>query len=209
MKTEYEKMHAGEPYNCADPNLMSRWLEAKELTRQYNYHIPKHDSARVEELLTNLLGGHGEGTTIAPPFHVDYGTNIHLGRCVEINVDCCLLDCNRIEIGDHSGLGPGVHIYTVGHPLDPAERLSGGQFWNCISKPVKIGENVWIGGRAVILPGVEIGDGATVAAGSVVTKSVPPRVLVAGNPARIIRELGGKGHSQERSTSATGGDQTA
>ena len=113
-----------------------------------------------------------------------------MGRNVEINMNCVFLDCNRITIGDYSGIGPGVHIYTVSHPTDPSERRSGNSaFWNSVTAPVVIGDNVWIGGRSVILPGVTIGNGTTIGAGSVVTHSIPANVVAAGNPCRIIRHL--------------------
>lgn len=188
IRSEKEKMLAGEPYDCTDPELLARWHEAKRLQAAYNA-APSTDGARLAELLDRLLGSRGDGVWIAAPFFVDYGENIHLGRNVEINMDCVFLDCNRITVGDHSGIGPGVHIYTVFHPTDPAARLSGGAMWRSQTAPVTIGRNVWIGGRSVVLPGVTIGDGTTVGAGSVVTRSLPAGVVAAGNPCRILRKL--------------------
>lgn len=187
--TEKEKMLSGELYDCTDPVLLARWHEAKRLQSQYNA-TPTTDTLRLSALLDLLLGSRGGNVWIAAPFFVDYGENIHLGRNVEINMNCVFLDCNRITIGDHSGIGPGVHIYTVFHPTEPAERLSEkSPLWRSQTAPVTIGRNVWIGGRSVILPGVEIGDGTTVGAGSVVTKSLPANVLAVGNPCRVIRKL--------------------
>lgn len=189
MKTEKEKMLAGENYDCGSPELLERWHLAKRLQTEYN-NTPTTDAVRLSALLDLLLGSRGENVWIAAPFFVDYGENIHLGRNVEINMNCVFLDCNRITIGDYSGIGPGVHIYTVSHPTDPSERRSGNSaFWNSVTAPVVIGDNVWIGGRSVILPGVTIGNGTTIGAGSVVTHSIPGNVVAAGNPCRIIRHL--------------------
>ena len=121
---------------------------------------------------------------------MDYGENIHLGSFVEINMNCVFLDCNRITIGDHTGIGPGVHIYAVFHPVNPSERLpEGRKIWVSQTAPVTIGSNVWIGGGAIILPGVTIGDNTTIGAGSVVTHSIPANCLAVGNPCRVIRKL--------------------
>lgn len=189
MKTEKEKMLAGEIYDCSAPELWERWHLAKRLQWEYN-NTPSDDAGRLSRLLDRLLGSRGEHVWISAPFLVDYGENIHLGHHVEINMDCVFLDCNRITIGDYTGIGPGVHIYTVFHPTDPGERRSAnGPFWNSAALPVTIGNNVWIGGRSVILPGVTIGDGTTIGAGSVVTRSIPAHVVAAGNPCRVIRHL--------------------
>ena len=115
---------------------------------------------------------------------------IYLGDNVEINMNCVFLDCNTITIGNRSGIGPGVHIYTVFHPTDPDERLSReSNFWRSRTAPVVVGSNVWIGGGSIILPGVTIGDGSTIGAGSVVTHDIPPRCVAVGNPCRVIRRL--------------------
>lgn len=186
-------MLAGEPYNAGDSELLERWHLAKELTSQYNA-AGSRDKDLLDSLLDRLLGSRGKRTWIAAPFFVDYGENIHLGEGVEVNMNCVFLDCNTITIGDYSGLGPGVHIYAVGHPVRPQERLSRSEddsfaFWTGITAPVTIGRNVWVGGGSIILPGISIGDNTTIGAGSVVTKSIPPNVLAAGNPCRVIREI--------------------
>lgn len=187
--TEKEKMLAGEIYDGADKELITRWHRAKQLQAEYN-NTPTTDSAKIASILDELLGSRGENVWIAAPFFVDYGENIYLGRNVEINMNCVFLDCNRITVGDYSGIGPGVHIYTVFHPTAPDERLSEtSTFWRSQTAPVTIGCNVWIGGGAIILPGVTIGDGTTIGAGSVVTKSIPANVLAVGNPCRIVRKL--------------------
>lgn len=189
MRTEKEKMLAGEPYDCGDPELLARWHKAKRLQQQFN-QAPSDDVAQREALLDELLGFREKGCWIAAPFFVDYGENIHLGKQVEINMNCVFLDCNRITIGDHSGIGPGVHIYTVGHPTNPQERLAEGHaFWSSSTAPVTIGRNVWIGGGSIILPGVTIGDESTIGAGSIVTHDIPPRSVAVGNPCRVIRRV--------------------
>lgn len=187
--TEKEKMLAGELYDCGDPELVARWHLAKRLQQQYNA-TDCRESQKVDELLNELLGSRGEKVWISAPFFVDYGENIHIGNKVEVNMNCVFLDCNSITIGDNCGIGPGVHIYTVAHPVSPAERLSGdSQFWKSFTAPVTIGRNVWIGGGSIILPGVTIGDGTTIGAGSVVTKSIPPNSVAVGNPCRVIKNV--------------------
>jgi maltose O-acetyltransferase len=130
----------------------------------------------------------GEGTLLRPPFYCDYGSNIHLGKNVFLNYNCVILDVVRVTIGEETRIGPAVQIYTADHPRDPAVRRSGLES----GVPVTIGSNVWIGGGAIILPGVTIGDDAIVGAGSVVTRDVPAGATVAGNPARVHRAKRGK-----------------
>ena len=189
MKSEKEKMLTGEIYDCADTELIEHWHKAKQLQVEYN-NTRTTDYTKLSLLLDDLIGRRGDNVSIAAPFFVDYGENIILGDNVEINMNCVFLDCNYITIGDYTGIGPGVHIYTVAHPIKPSERLSeNSTFWNSYTSPVSIGRNVWIGGGAIILPGVTIGDGATIGAGSVVTKSIPANCLAVGNPCRVIKEL--------------------
>lgn len=187
--TEREKMLAGEIYDCGDAQLIERWHLAKRLQQQYN-STDSRERVILNDILTELLGTIGDNVWISAPFFVDYGENIHIGNNVEINMNCVFLDCNRISIGKNSGIGPGVHIYTVTHPTNPADRLpDNSQFWKSSTAPVTIGSNVWIGGSAVILPGVTIGDNTTIGAGSVVTKDIPANCLAAGNPCKVIRKL--------------------
>lgn len=122
------------------------------------------------------------------PFFVDYGENIHIGRNVEINMNCVFLDCNTITIGDYSGIGPGVHIYTVFHHTAPQERLGENSSLEISHQTGEHRENVWIGGGSIILPGVTIGDGTTIGAGSVVTKSIPANCIAVGNPCKVIKD---------------------
>ncbi len=187
--TEKEKMLSGISYDCGDNELIERWHKAKKLQQEYNNTLST-DKTKLDLLLDELLGSKGENVWIAAPIFVDYGENIHIANNVEINMNCVFLDCNRIEIGSNSGIGPGVHIYTVFHPLKANERLGeNSTFWKSQTAPVKIGNNVWISGGSIILPGVSIGDNTTIGAGSVVTKDIPSHVLAFGNPCRIVRNL--------------------
>lgn len=193
MATEKEKMLAGELYDPGDKELITRYHLAKKLSKEY-YMADTTDRALLDRILSQLLGSKGENVWIAALFFVDYGENIHLGNNVEINMNCVFLDCNTITIGDSSGIGPNVQIYAVTHPVNPGQRLSQTDdgsfpFWKCLSAPVTIGRNVWIGGNTVILPGVTIGDNTTIGAGSVVTKPIPANCLAVGNPCKVIRQL--------------------
>lgn len=191
--TEKEKMLAGEMYDCGDNQLQARWHLAHRLLKQFN-NTDTTDRPLLYAIWRELLGSLGENCWIAAPFYVDYGENIHLGNNVEINMNCVFLDCNRITIGDYTGIGPAVQIYAVTHPVKPEERLprpeeGGSTFWRATTAPVTIGKNVWIGGGSIILAGVEIGDNTTIGAGSVVSKSIPANCLAVGNPCRVIREI--------------------
>lgn len=195
MKSEREKMLSGELYNCSDPELQERWHLAKDLIREFN-NTNTRDKLKIDTILTALLGSKGNNLAIAPPFFCDYGENIHIGRNAEINHNCVFLDCNKITIGHNVLIAPYVQLYTVYHPLNASQRIvenAGGNgdavFCLNLSKPIIIEDNVWIGGGSIILPGVTIGNGAVVGAGSVVTRDVPAGTLVYGNPARVIREI--------------------
>ncbi|PTL83228.1 sugar O-acetyltransferase [Vitiosangium sp. GDMCC 1.1324] len=183
-RSEKEKMLAGELYLASDPELTAARTRARRLLRTYNDSDPEDTRVR-RALLEQLLGAVGPGAWIEPPFHCDYGTFLFLGARVFMNFQCVVLDCNRVEIGDDVFFGPGVHIYAATHPLDPDERIRGPE----LSRPVRIGAKAWIGGGSLILPGVSIGEGTTVGAGSVVTKDLPPYVLAAGNPCRVRRPV--------------------
>lgn len=186
MKTEKEKMLQGELYNPADPELVRERERARRLTRLFNQTLETEYTRRTE-LLRELFGTTGDHLYIEPTFRCDYGYNIHIGENFYANFDCVILDVCEVRIGDNCLLGPGVHIYTATHPLDSYERISGVEY----GKPVTIGNNVWIGGRAIINPGIRIGNNVVVASGAVVTKDVPDNVVVGGNPATIIRQLDG------------------
>ena len=183
MKSEKEKMINGEMYLAGDETLVNERLNARRLTRLYNNTLETEIEKRTG-ILRELLGKVGEGIYIEPTFKCDYGYNIKVGKNFYANFDCVILDVCPVNIGDNVFLAPGVHIYTATHPLDATERISGKEY----GKPVTIGNNVWIGGRAVIAPGVTIGDNVVVAAGAVVVKDVPNNVVVGGNPAKIIKE---------------------
>ncbi|XJZ26531.1 sugar O-acetyltransferase [Bacillota bacterium Lsc_1132] len=184
MKSEKEKMLNGELYNAGDPLLIKERENARRLTRLFNQSAENEIEKRTE-LLKELLGSTGEHFFIEPNFRCDYGYNIHVGENFFANFDCTILDVMEVRIGSNCFFGPGVHIYTATHPLNPYERIAGPEF----AKPVTIGDNVWIGGRAVINPGVTIGKNVVVASGAVVTKDVPDQVAVAGNPATIIKKI--------------------
>lgn len=184
MKTEKEKMIAGLLYDPADTVLSNDRLQARRLTKLYN-ETAEDEQEKRRRILEQLLGSVGTNVNIQPSLKVDYGYNIYLGNNFFANFDCIMLDVCPIHFGDNCLLGPGVHIYTAAHPLDPTERNSGREF----GKSVTIGNNVWIGGGAIINPGVTIGDGAVIASGAVVTKKVLPHVVVGGNPAKVIKKI--------------------
>ncbi|PGS47227.1 maltose O-acetyltransferase [Bacillus sp. AFS041924] len=184
LMSEKEKMINGELYLAWDPQLVEERVNARRLTREFNLTLETENSKR-EDLLKQLFGSTGEALYIEPTFRCDYGYNIHVGENFYANFDCVILDVCPVHIGVNCFMAPGVHIYTATHPLDPVERASGAEY----GKPVKIGDNVWIGGRAIINPGVKIGHNVVIASGAVVTKDVPDNVVVGGNPARIIKEI--------------------
>jgi len=181
--TEKEKMLSGEAYFANDKELSAERLRAKKLLHRLNVTEYVYNG-NSRNILRELLPNTHRHLYIEPPFHCDYGYNIHSGENVYFNVNCVVLDTMKITIGNNVFFGPNVHIYAATHPLNAIERRK-----TEYSKPVTIGNDCWIGGNAVICPGVTIGNGVTIGAGSVVTKDIPDDVLAAGNPARIIREL--------------------
>ncbi|HEY9609499.1 sugar O-acetyltransferase [Allocoleopsis sp.] len=183
-KTEKQKMLAGELYRGSDHELVAERQNARRLTRLYNSTTEQETQRRVE-ILRELFGTVGSSIEIEPPFYCDYGYNIHAGDGFYMNFGCVILDCCPVHIGNNVLCAPCVQIYTATHPTDPEVRLSGLEF----AAPVRIGNNVWIGGGAIICPGVTIGDHSTIAAGSVVVKDIPARVVAGGNPCRIIKHL--------------------
>jgi maltose O-acetyltransferase len=184
MKSEKEKMLSGAHYKAADPELLKERINARRLTRLFNESLETDDNKRTE-LLKELFGSTGESLYIEPAFRCDYGYNIHVGENFYANFDCVFLDVCEIRIGNNCFIAPGVHIYTATHPLNANERISGAEY----GKPINIGDNVWIGGRAVINPGVTIGNNVVIASGAVVTKDVPDNVVAAGNPAIIMKRI--------------------
>lgn len=184
MKTEKEKMLNGELYYANDPVLLQERLNARRITRLYNGTLETDERIRTE-LLKELFGTVGGSISVEPSIRCDYGYNIHVGDNFFANFDCVFLDVCEIRIGLNCFMAPGVHIYTATHPIDAPTRNSGAEY----GKPVRIGDNVWIGGRAVINPGVTIGNNAVIASGAVVTKDVPDSVIVGGDPARVLRRV--------------------
>ncbi|WP_214805273.1 MULTISPECIES: maltose acetyltransferase domain-containing protein [unclassified Exiguobacterium] len=182
--TEKEKMIQGQLYLAGDAELVADRKRAQMLCHRFN-QLSIEELPDRKSLLQQLFRTEQTDFYIEPSFKCDYGYNITLGARFYANYDCVLLDICPITIGDNCMLAPGVHIYTATHPLDPVERNSGYEF----GKPVVIGDNVWIGGRAVINPGVTIGDNAVIASGSVVVKDVPANTVVGGNPAKILKTI--------------------
>jgi maltose O-acetyltransferase len=183
LASEKEKMLAGELYVAADSELVRDRLRARELVHRFNAAAPGDGDDEARALLATLLGAFGAGSTVMAPFQCDYGYNVYLGRNGFINYGCVFLDCAPIILGDDLQMGPSVQVYTATHPVDPETRRSGLEY----ALPVTVGNNVWIGGGAVLCPGVTIGDNSVIGAGSVVTRDIPADVLSAGNPARVIR----------------------
>lgn len=184
MKTEKEKMLAGELYNPLDQQLTEERLKARILLQKLN--DTGEDQAEARSLvLKELMPDAGAGLWLQPPFYCDYGTHIKTGKGVFFNFNCVVLDVAQVTIGSRTLFGPNVQIYTATHPLNHLERGSGLEY----AKPIVIGEDVWVGGSAVICPGVHIGDRSVIGAGSVVTRDIPSDVFAAGNPCKPIRPL--------------------
>ena len=170
-------MLAGAPYDAAAPEIQADMAAAQAWMARYNASLaPDERSALLRERFAAV----GDGASIRPPFHCDYGFNISLGAGVFLNFNCVILDVVAVTIGDRTQIGPAVQILTADHPRDARQRAAGLEF----GRPVTIGRNVWIGAAAIILPGVTVGDDAVIGAGSVVTRDVPPGATVMGNPAR-------------------------
>ena len=181
--TEMEKMLAGELYDHRDPELAAAHRRAVGLTDAFNRSLPEEEEKR-RGIIRELLHARG-GFHIEQPFRCDYGSNITVGDHFFANYDCVILDVCAVEIGDNVLLAPGVHIYTATHPLDPQARKSHLEY----GRPVRIGNNVWIGGRSVVCPGVTIGDHCVIGAGSVVTRDIPAGMVAVGSPARVIKSV--------------------
>lgn len=177
-------MLAGDLYNADDPELMTDIIRAETLTAKYNATMPG-DSQRRREILQELLGAIGEGTMIRPPFYCDHGYRITIGARCFVNFGFVALDVAKITIGDDVQIGPSVQLLTATHPTEAELRR---QKWES-SKPITIGDNVWLGGGVIVCPGVMIGDNTVVGAGSVVVRDLPANVVAVGNPARVVREL--------------------
>ena len=186
MRSEREKMLAGELYDPMDAELVAARTRARDLCQALNAsRESQHEERR--RILRDLFGKGGDSVWMQPPFFCDYGANIELGERVFFNFNCVVLDVCLVRIGDFTLFGPGVQILTPMHPLD-AELRRRQEF----GKPVEIGSDVWVGGGALILPGVRIGTRSVIGAGSVITRDVPEGVLAAGNPCRVIRSIAGE-----------------
>ena len=183
MRTERERMLAGELYDPLDPELVAGRTRARDLCWALNATRESEDEAR-RDILRQLFATGGDTVWMQPPFSCDYGANIELGERVFFNFNCVVLDVCRVRIGSFTLFGPAVQIYTPMHPWDAEQRRR-----QEYGKPVDIGSDVWVGGGAIILPGVRIGARAVIGAGSVVTRDVPDDVFAAGNPCRVMREL--------------------
>ncbi|MEO3405655.1 sugar O-acetyltransferase [Mucilaginibacter sp. CAU 1740] len=195
MKSEIQKCLDGEFFNTSDPEIRGIIHSARKLAKTYN-QTDSTDSAEREKILTALLGKIGNNVNIDTPFYCDYGRHIAIGNNVIININCTFVDCNKIEIGNNVLIASNVQIYTATHPVNTPERLvadwhedSDLPYFRTYALPVKIEDNVWIGGGVIILPGVTIGKNSVIGAGSVVTRSIPENSVAVGNPCRVIRKI--------------------
>jgi len=181
--SEWAKMLAGELYDATDPELVRERDRARDLCQMLN---ASRESDREERrrILVELFGRGGDSVWMQPPFYCDYGTNILLGERVFFNFNCVVLDVCKVKIGDFTLFGPAVQIYTPMHPMDAALRRR-----QEYGKPVEIGADVWVGGGAIVCPGVRIGSRSVIGAGSVVTRDIPDDVFAAGNPCRVVRPV--------------------
>jgi maltose O-acetyltransferase len=179
-----QRMLAGDLYIADDPELVADSLRARQLYETFNAS-PAADVDGRRRILAELLGGLGEGSEIRPPFYCDYGYNLRVGTGVFVNVGLVALDVAPITIGDDVQIGPNVQLLTPTHPVEAGPRRAR---WEA-ARPITIGDNVWLGGGAVVLPGVTIGENTVVGAGAVAARDLPPGVVAVGNPARIVRTL--------------------
>ena len=189
--TEKEKMLCGQSYNTRDPELISMYHKARRLMKEYN-NLDSTNLELREKILAELFGYKGKGVWIEAPFFCDYGENISIGENTFINTNCMFTDDNKITIGKNGLIAPYVQIYTATHPLLASERIikeGNDARYLTSTKPVSIGDNVWIGGNSIVCPGVKIGNNVTIGAGSVVTKDIPDNVLALGNPSKVVKEL--------------------
>ncbi|MGC0327674.1 maltose O-acetyltransferase [Streptomyces sp. SAI-170] len=183
-RTHLERMMAGDLYIADDPEI-ARWQqEAVRLAARYQAAYAE-DAEAAREVLAELLGALGEEAHVRPPLYVDYGSNIRIGARTFVNYNLTALDVAAVTIGEDCQIGPNVQLLTPTHPLEPQPRRDKLE----AARPITIGDNVWLGGGVIVLPGVSIGDNSVIGAGSVVTKDVPANVVAVGNPARVVREL--------------------
>ena len=183
-RTEKEKMLAGELYNAFTPQLLSERLACRELIYTYNSTRPS-EAKRRDEIIRKLFGQFGANSIIEPPLQCDYGYNVYWGENSFANYNLVILDTCPIHVGNYVLIGPDVKLYTGTHPTDPQERLDGLEY----GKPIRIGNNVWIGGGVIIVAGATIGDNSVIGAGSVVVKDIPANVVAVGNPCKVVKQL--------------------
>ncbi|MGC9377946.1 sugar O-acetyltransferase [Streptomyces sp. MH13] len=183
-RTNLERMEAGDLYIADDPEIARRQQQAVRLAARYQSAYAQ-DAAAARPVLAELLGSLGAEAHVRPPLYVDYGSNITIGARTFVNYNLTALDVAAITIGEDCQIGPGVQLLTPTHPLEAGPRRDKLE----AARPITIGDNVWLGGGAVVLPGVTIGDNAVIGAGAVVTKDVPANVVAVGNPARPVRKV--------------------
>ena len=184
LESQMTRIRSGQMYNDLTPELVTAREQTVLLTNQYNSAFSRPASER-EDILRQLVGSLGTSVHFEPTFRCEFGRHIHIGNNFYANFDCVMLDGGGITIGDDVLLGPRVGIYTSNHAIDPAERAAGG----CYARPVSIGNRVWVGAGVHINPGVTIGEGSIIGSGSVVTSDIPPHVIAAGVPCRVIRAI--------------------
>lgn len=182
--TEKEKMLAGKLYWAEEPSLVAERMRAKDLCLEFNNTPPSH-TEEGRAILLKLLGKTGRNFAVMSPFWCDYGYNIEIGENFFANHNCVILDCAKVTFGDHVMVGPNCGFYTACHPIDPQQRREGVEF----ARPITVGNDVWFGGGCTVLPGVTIGDGCVIGAGSVVTRDIPANTVAAGNPCRVLRSI--------------------
>jgi len=184
MSSEKEKMLSQKLYLASDEELSKERIFAQKSCFNLNSLSPELVEQR-DLILKEILGSHKDKFYVEPPFHCDYGYNIHIGENFYSNYNLVILDCAEVTIGDNVMIAPNVGIYSAGHPIDAENRNSGQEY----AIPVRIGNNVWIGGNTVINPGISVGDNTVIGSGSVLTKDIPSNVIAAGNPCKVIREI--------------------
>lgn len=182
-------------YNTSDSAFQEMKLHARDLTREYNLTRGTEKEKR-REVLGELFGSIGQNIKVDTPFYCDYGKHIFIGNNVIININCTFVDCNKISIGNNVMIASNVQIYTATHPVETEERLienwdeaSDHPYFRTYALPVIIGNNVWLGGGVIVLPGVTIGDNSVIGAGSVVNKSIPANSVAVGNPCRVVKQI--------------------
>lgn len=179
-----ERMIAALPYKAWLDGLEEERMSCKQKIYDFNL-LPPNEYKKIPDILKSLLGKVGKNTWIEPPFHCDYGWNIEIGENFFANYNLVILDVGKVKIGSNVQIAPNVSIYTAGHPIHPESRNSGYEY----GIPITIGDNVWIGGNSVILPGVTIGNNVVIGAGSIVSKDIPDNMIAVGNPCKIIRKI--------------------